>query len=318
MLSYRHGFHAGNGADVLKHGVLIHCLDYLKMKEKPFLAMDTHAGAGFYSLTQGYGAQNREWERGVQRLLDKPVLPPLLTRYTSLVKDALAVAGRYPGSPAIIQHLIRPQDRAACFELHPADFAALEENLAGDRRFRVLREDGLGGLKALLPPPSRRACVFIDPSYEIKTDYTVLPERIAEAIRRFPSGMYITWYPLLRARPPASDAFFTEGGTEPGESLRDTLLGLYPGNRCAAELRVTEPGNRASCDTEPGNVESGNTQDISRLRMYGSGLVIYNPPWTLRARLEEELPVLASLLGDPGGSWELLWEPALSTLQPDP
>ncbi|WP_010256167.1 23S rRNA (adenine(2030)-N(6))-methyltransferase RlmJ [Treponema primitia] len=297
MLSYRHGFHAGNAADVLKHAVLMYCLDYLGQKEAPFLVIDTHSGAGRYSLTEGYAAQNREWEQGVGRLLDQAVLPPLLDRYAALVRESLGAkfsaefppAGRYPGSPALIQRLLRSQDRAVCFELHPADFAVLEDTLKADKRFRVLREDGLGGLKALLPPPSRRGCVFIDPSYEMKSDYEAVPEKLIEALRRFPTGLYITWYPLLARRSGAElndDA--GEGATQQ-EALRETLLGLYSGNRCAVELRTAAAGGGGK-------------------RLYGSGLVIYNPPFTLRKALDESLPALAELLREGQGSWDLRWE----------
>jgi 23S rRNA (adenine2030-N6)-methyltransferase len=290
MLSYRHAFHAGNAADVLKHAVLMYCRDYLGQKDPPFLVVDTHAGAGFYSLTEEYAAQNREWERGVGLLLDQDALPFLLARYTALAGEALGVelppAGPYPGSPALIQRMLRAQDRAVCFELHPADFTALEENLSADRRFRLMRENGLGGLKALLPPPSRRACVFIDPPYEMKSDYTTVPEKLAEALRRFPTGLYIIWYPLLGRKPGA------ETGGE-GAALRETLIGLYGGNRCAVELRTALPPDAAN---------------NSAKRMYGSGMVIYNPPWTLREALEESLPVLTSMLGGEQGSWDLWWE----------
>ncbi|MFP3040813.1 23S rRNA (adenine(2030)-N(6))-methyltransferase RlmJ [Treponema primitia] len=289
MLSYRHGFHAGNTADVLKHAVLIYCMEYLGQKEAPFLVIDTHSGAGRYFLTGGYAAQNREWEQGVGRLMDQAVLPPLLDRYVALVRESLGTslqnARRYPGSPALIQRLLRFQDRAVCFELHPADFTALEETLTGDRRFRVLREDGFGGLKALLPPPSRRGCVFIDPSYEMKSDYEAVPEKLAEALRRFPTGLYIIWYPLLVS----DDA--GEGATLQ-ETLRETLLGLYGGNRCAVELRTRAAGGGGK-------------------RLYGSGLVIYNPPFTLRKTLEESLPALADLLEEGQGSWDLRWEDAM-------
>jgi 23S rRNA (adenine2030-N6)-methyltransferase len=276
MLSYRHAFHAGNAADVLKHAVLICCLDYLGRKEKPFLVIDTHAGAGFYSLTEGYAAQNREWEGGVGRLLECDTLPPLLGRYATLVRDSLGVelpaklplAGLYPGSPALIQKLLRPRDQAVCFELHPVDFAALEAAFKADKRFRLLREDGLGGLKALLPPPSRRGCIFIDPPYEMKSDYTEVPEHLARALARFSTGLYITWYPLLQQRS--------------ASALREILLGLYGGNRCAVELCTDAPDNNGK-------------------RMYGSGIVIYNPPWTLQKTLEESLPVLTELLG--GWQW---------------
>jgi 23S rRNA (adenine2030-N6)-methyltransferase len=285
MLSYRHAFHAGNAADVFKHTVLLHCLDYLKRKEAPLLVIDTHGGAGFYSLTEGYAAQNREWERGVARILQAETLPPLLARYTALAREALAGGGRYPGSPALIQKLLRPQDRGACFELHPADFSLLAEALGGDKRFRVLREDGLRGLRALLPPPGRRGCVFVDPSYELRNDYEAVPEGLAGALSRFATGVYIVWYPLLRPKPGERslprEATTQGAATLPWEGLRKTLLALHSGNRFAVELFSPES------DTQK--------------RMFGSGLAIYNPPFTLRDALEESLPALAEILG--GWQW---------------
>jgi 23S rRNA (adenine2030-N6)-methyltransferase len=272
MLSYRHAFHAGNWADVFKHAVLLYCLDYLGRKESPLLVVDTHAGAGFYSLTGGYAAKNREWEGGVGRLLERETLPPLLARHAALVGEFLAGDGRYPGSPALIQKLLRSQDRGRCFELHPADFKLLADEIGNDSRFRVAREDGLGALKALLPPPGRRGCVFVDPSYEMIGDYKAVPEKLAEALARFSTGVYIIWYPLLKPRLGEAAVF--------GTALRETLLGLYNGNRFAVEL--FSPGG------------------VSEKRMFGSGLVIYNPPFMLREALEESLPVLAEL---PGG-WQ--------------
>jgi 23S rRNA (adenine2030-N6)-methyltransferase len=277
MLSYRHAFHAGNAADVFKHAVLLHCLDYLKRKEAPFLVIDTHAGAGFYALNEGYAAQNREWERGVGRLPERETLPPLLARYATLAGEALVKDRRYPGSPALIQKLLRSQDRGVCFELHPADFALLTDALKSDRRFRALREDGLGGLKALLPPPSRRGCVFIDPSYEMSGDYAAVPKALAEALSRFSTGLYIVWYPLLKPRPGESEIS--------GAALREILLGLYSGNRFALELFLPK--------------------NASEKRMFGNGLAIYNPPFTLREALEESLPALAELLG----GWQWRWYP---------
>jgi 23S rRNA (adenine2030-N6)-methyltransferase len=300
MLSYRHAFHAGNAADVIKHMALIFCLEYLGQKEKPYLAIDTHGGAGSYSLLEGYAAKNREWERGIRRLLDQADLPgrglpPLMARYVKLVEEAQAPGTaasvgklrRYPGSPALMQKLLRPQDRAVCFELHPADFAALQDGFAADPRFRLRREDGLGGLKALLPPPSRRGCIFIDPSYEVKDDYQTLPLVLAGALRRFPSGLYIIWYPLLGQGP---------GRPSETQGLRETLWALYAGNRCGFELR--------SSRGPAGEPLAGG--------MYGSGLVIYNPPWPLRSALEESLPLLASILGGGPGDWDLWWEETAS------
>ncbi|MDR2071716.1 MAG: 23S rRNA (adenine(2030)-N(6))-methyltransferase RlmJ [Treponema sp.] len=286
MLSYRHAFHAGNAADILKHSVLLFCLDYLGQKDTPYLCIDTHAGAGFYSLDSGYALQNREWERGIGRLAGftrdhsggetASASPGPLERLTALARDfrpCPADSGLYyPGSPALIRALLRPRDRAVCFELHPADFAILKQTLGTDRRFSLRREDGFAGLKSLLPPPSRRACVFIDPPYEIKEDYENLPHSLAGALKRFPTGLYIIWYPLLGNKDAA---------------LPETLFGLHRGNRCRAELRTASRTDRG---------------------MYGSGLVILNPPWTLKAALESALPVMADLLGEDRHEWDLRWE----------
>jgi 23S rRNA (adenine2030-N6)-methyltransferase len=298
VLSYRHSFHAGNAADVLKHTALVFCLDYLGQKEKPFLCVDTHAGAGCYALTEGYAARNREWERGVARLAAYgKKLPPALRRYLDLAESSAesrlpgdsGPAGQtpapvYPGSPGFIQKLLRPQDRAACFELHPADFALLAEGFAGDPRFMIRREDGPAALKALLPPPSRRGCILIDPSYELIDDYRLIPEALAEALGRFPQGIYIIWYPLLRDRAGSSPALPENlRQRRLSQALPEKLAALYAGNRCRIEFRTGDSGGT----------------------LFGSGLVIYNPPWTLKAALEEALPVLGETLG---GTGRMRWE----------
>jgi 23S rRNA (adenine2030-N6)-methyltransferase len=288
MLSYRHAFHAGNAADVLKHSVLIFCLDYLKQKDTPYLCVDTHAGAGYYSLGEGYALQNREWEYGIGRLTGpgkaepETGLPAMLGRLAVLVRDFRPGHGRdgggpwYPGSPALIRALLRPRDRAVCFELHPSDFAILAQGLGADPRFGLRREDGFAGLRSLLPPPSRRACIFIDPPYEVKEDYRSLPAALTDALRRFPTGIYIVWYPLLGNRDFA-----------PAAELPDPKRG----SKCRVELRIAPRTGRG---------------------MYGCGLVIYNPPWTLKAALENAMPVMAELLGrDQGtGAWDMWWENA--------
>ncbi|MDR1374330.1 MAG: 23S rRNA (adenine(2030)-N(6))-methyltransferase RlmJ, partial [Treponema sp.] len=237
MLSYRHAFHAGGAADVLKHTILIFCLDYLRQKEKPFLCVDTHAGAGLY-------ARNREWEGGIERLrARRRKLPPALMRWLELAGGSPAAGSRgpaetqtcapvYPGSPGFIRQLLRPQDRAACFELHPADFARLYEHFGGDPRFTIRREDGLAALKALLPPLSRRGCIFIDPSYEIKDEYRRVPAMLAKALERFPRGLYIVWYPLLLGRAGAAPVL------RESLALPEKLTALYRGNRCRIELRT--------------------------------------------------------------------------------
>ncbi|MDR1970296.1 MAG: 23S rRNA (adenine(2030)-N(6))-methyltransferase RlmJ [Treponema sp.] len=269
MLSYRHSFHAGNQADVLKHTVLIFCLDYLAQKTKPFLYADTHAGAGFYRLDGGI--QNREWPRGIGKVKGGG---PMIARYLEVLGEK---PEGYTGSPLIAAALLRPDDRGCCFELHPADFAALRDRLAGDRRFQVRKEDGLEGLKSLLPPTPRRGLIFIDPSYELKEDYPRLIGALEDSLRRFAGGLYLIWYPLL---------------TGPkGLDYGGDLMGLYGERRCRAELRFGLPEVRDPED--------------QKAHLYGCGLVLFNPPWTLRAALGETLPVLAETLG---GDWEMNWE----------
>jgi 23S rRNA (adenine2030-N6)-methyltransferase len=330
MLSYRHAFHAGNPADVLKHCVLIHCLDYLRRKEKPFLAVDTHAGAGLYFLeaqVQPSGDKDRaalakyrtagcEWENGVGRLLDAAGVPKAAAARLPLVSRFLEVAGmspngkaggtvgggalRYPGSPAIIRSLLREQDRAVCFELHPADFGLLSEEFgrvkegvcAGEdrgRRIMTRREDGLAGLKALLPPPERRGCIFIDPSYELREDYDAIKTALPGALRRFAAGLYIIWYPLLAG---------TDKPRKPGGEFAADLLSLSRENLSRPSPRC-RPSSRCRVELRTGPVpERG---------MYGSGLVIFNPPWTLKAALEESMDGLAALLSNGRKDWEMEW-----------
>jgi 23S rRNA (adenine2030-N6)-methyltransferase len=284
VLSYRHGFHAGNAADVFKHGVLIFCLDHLRRKEKPFLCVDTHAGAGWYLLEGKDAPDNREWKNGLGKLLpflpEREHIPAMAARYLEIISRPPESSALYQGSPLIMKKLLRRPDRLVCFELHPEDFKTLAEVMGG--RVEVRREDGPGGLKALLPPPSRRGLVFIDPPWEEKDDYGAIPLAAAGALRRFPEGVYIIWYPLLASPKDPSKA---------GVDISGTLLGNYPGRRCRAELYT------ASRNSPPENSPRG---------MYGSGLVIYNPPWTLRPALEEALPFLASVLGSPG-DWSLDW-----------
>ncbi|MDR1618695.1 MAG: 23S rRNA (adenine(2030)-N(6))-methyltransferase RlmJ [Treponema sp.] len=327
MLGYRHAFHAGNPADVLKHSALIFCLEYLTRKETPLLCVDTHAGRGIYRLDEGFAAKNREWERGAGRLrrfqgalpalleswrkcagADIPasgsVVPPAAENGAVLqaVENGAAVPASggaaspaaddgalwYPGSPEIFRRLLREQDRACCFELHPADFAALEERFRHDRRFRIRRQDGFEGLIALLPPPSRRGLILIDPSYEMKEDFGRLPECLSAALRRFSTGTCLIWYPLLADYP---------------ESLRlpERLMGLYGGNRLRVEVR-TGPVRPEGGGPSPG--QGGR----SPRGMFGSGLVICNPPWTLGPALKEALPFLAE--GPEGGErgWKIWTE----------
>jgi 23S rRNA (adenine2030-N6)-methyltransferase len=296
MLSYRHSFHAGNPADVLKHLVLVFCLEYLAGKERPFLCVDTHGGAGVYDLEEG---QNREWEAGAGKLRayagsDGAAMPYPVARYLEAIRLAVPAAAdggkktnSYPGSPLIAAGLLRKQDRLVCCELHPADWETLKTTLdnfgtkKGSRgnapAMEVRREDGPASLKALLPPPSRRGLILTDPSWEEKDEYETIPRALAGALKRFPQGTYIVWYPLL-AIPKSAAA----------ENIAETLMALYAGSRCRAEM-----------NTVP-------SEGHSPRRMYGSGLVIFNPPYTLKAALENCLPWLAGVLGE--GGWRLDWQ----------
>ena len=261
---------------MLKHSLLHFCLSYLKKKEKPLLCVDTHAGAGLYDLA-GTGA-NREWEKGLGLLLQSREAPPvMIAAYVRLCGDRHS----YPGSPLIMAKGLKKGDRLVCFELHPREAESLKSSLAeihgtGKPGIEVRREDGPAGLKSLLPPPSRRALVHIDPSWEEQSEYESIPRAIQSALKRFPEGTFIIWYPLL-ALPKEKTA----------APLPDTLFALSDSKRCRAELCT-------------------GTAESSPRGMYGSGLVVFNPPWTLRAALEETLPYLAGVLGQ--GEWRLEWE----------
>ncbi len=285
MLSYRHAYHAGNHADVLKHLVLLSCLAHLGKKETPFRYVDTHAGAGAFTLSEGYAAEREEWRNGAERLrafADSGGAPRAVADYLALLEAYRAKEGpaSYPGSPAIASSLLRDGDQGFLFELHPTDHAALAERFVKDRRIRVRRADGLSGLRALLPPPSRRAIVLIDPSYEVKNEYDAVVATLSDALRRFASGIYIVWYPLLER--------------EEARALPDRIMSLHSRSRCAAALRVKRE------------------RDDGR-GMCGSGLLVLNPPWTLKAVLEETLPYLVRALGEDDAGSTLLWEEKAAT-----
>ncbi|PPC99125.1 MAG: 23S rRNA (adenine(2030)-N(6))-methyltransferase RlmJ [Methylotenera sp.] len=266
MLSYRHAFHAGNHADVLKHYVLGLVLAHTKQKDKPFWYIDTHAGAGMYSLQDGYATQNQEFKEGISKLLSAKNLPQSLADYMAQIQsfNTGSELSFYPGSPMVAESFMRADDRMRLFELHPNDYKLLSENFEGfGKQAKVEMQNGFKGLKSCLPPPPRRAVVLIDPPYEDKQDYHYVVEAIKDSLRRFPTGTYIVWYPLLQ-RP------------EPAEML-DELLALNVPDWLHVTLSVEAPS------------EEG-------FGMYGSGLFIINPPWTLPKTLAETMPVLTALL----------------------
>jgi 23S rRNA (adenine2030-N6)-methyltransferase len=267
MLSYRHAFHAGNHADVLKHFIVVQLLRYLAQKDKPFWYIDTHAGAGGYVLDSGYATQNAEYETGITQLWSRTDLPAPLADYVELVKsfNPDVQLSQYPGSPQVALALLREQDRMRLFELHPTDSEILQENFAGyEPQVLIQAADGFGALKSLLPPPPRRALVLIDPPYEDKQDYQRVVTALREGLKRFANGVYAIWYPQLQR---------TEARLLP-EQLKQLPVNSW----LHVALSVQTPS------------EDG-------YGMHGSGMFILNPPWVLHGVLQEVMPYLQQQLG---------------------
>jgi len=284
MFSYRHAFHAGSHADILKHLTLIHLVDYLQEKPVALTMVDTHAGAGIYSLKDGFAAVSKEAEGGIFRLLKfkeagNPI-PESVQKYLDCI-EAENIDGElntYPGSPFILARLLRPQDRLKLFELHPKEIDILRHNideLECAKQIDVYAADSFSRLKGLLPPPSRRGLVLIDPSYEDKQDYRYLEAAIEEAMQRFATGCYAIWYPTLSRR---------ESTALPDRMKK--ICAAHKRSWLHTELRVENaPGER---------------------RLQASGMFIINPPWTLEKHLAEALPTLTKVLGIDSGAQFLL------------
>lgn len=268
MFSYRHGFHAGNHADVLKHLVLVQLLQHMGAKDAPYMVVDTHAGAGCYSLEAGsYAAKNAEYGSGIGRLWGKVSYQGAIADYLREVKAANpdTTLKRYPGSPQIALQMMRSQDRLRLFELHPTEGRALQEYFRDQgKRVIVRAADGFTSLKSVLPPPSRRALVLIDPSYEDKADYERVVGMMREALQRFATGIYAIWYPQVRRRE--------------SSRLPEQLQRLAGDKWLHASLTIMAPPSDG-------------------FGLYGSGMFVFNPPWQLAARLRESLPLLKKLLG---------------------
>jgi len=268
MLSYRHAFHAGNHADVLKHLVLTQVLRYMGEKDRPYTLIDTHAGAGGYSLEGRYAQKKAEYLDGVGRLWSRADLPAPLADYIALVKQFNGGGDfeQYPGSPAFAQMLLRPQDRLRLFELHSTDHRILAAYLGKHANTQVTQGDGFAALKGELPPPSRRGVVLIDPSYEIKTDYAKVVGALREALTRFAEGVVMIWYPQrLQA---SADALAKRGWLH-------------------VRLTVQQSDERG-------------------FGLLGSGLFIANPPHVLHGTLQPLMQYLVDALGQYGGAHFLL------------
>lgn len=270
MFSYRHAFHAGNHADVLKHAILVHVLDHFNRKDAPYWVIDTHAGAGIYDLKDEWSVKKNEAAQGVARLLTAGHAPALVQRYIEAIAAFNPQDGTryYPGSPWLALEAMRERDRLRLFELHPGEIEVLSENLARHPRGRsrqvaVMQADGFEGIKALLPPPTRRGMVVIDPSYENKQDYRHALTAVQEGLKRFATGSFIVWYPLVQRRD-------VQTLTRALERL-DTVW-------VHASLQVCRPAPDG-------------------LGLHGSGMFVINPPWTLHDALADALPWLVQQLG---------------------
>ena len=265
MLSYRHAFHAGNHADVLKHFVLFLVLDYFNQKDKPYWYIDTHAGAGEYDLRGDYAQKTQEHESGFSLLKAHNELPPSLSRFILLIESLSAQRQHYyPGSPKIAAGLVRQTDSLRLFELHPTDSQLLLGHFRGfGRKAQVRVEDGFQGLIRILPPPPRRAVVLIDPPYEEKQDYERLVYTLKEALQRFATGCFLAWYPCL--------------ARIESKKLPERLQKIQPDNYLDVRLFVEK-------------------ESADGFGMFGSGLFVINPPYPLQQQLQESLPVLVKIL----------------------
>ncbi|MDD1642869.1 MAG: 23S rRNA (adenine(2030)-N(6))-methyltransferase RlmJ [Methylococcaceae bacterium] len=268
MLSYRHSFHAGNFADVLKHIILIKILEHLKKKDKPFCCIDTHAGPGEYALDEGYALKNREFENGIGKLWQRDDLPDSLANYVNFIKkfnntDELI---RYPGSPLIIKQFLRNNDRLFLYELHSTEIELLNLAVTRDRRVKLFHADGLKNVLGLLPPNEHRGMILIDPSYEIKSDYNLVIETLIQMHKRFATGIYALWYPVV-------------------ERSRNKHLEKAIKNSGIKNVQLFELGIKT---------------DTHEHGMTASGMIVVNPPWTLVADMQQISPWLADVLGIDG------------------
>ena len=282
MFSYRHAFHAGNHADVLKHTVLLAVLKHMAQKETAFTVFDTHAGAGLYRLDGDYAQTSAEASQGFLKLIAaKPEQPfaPAIQDYIDLVASFNA-GGQwkvYPGSPFIIQQQLRGRDKLKLFELHPTDTKTLTANIAqleAGRQVAIEREDGFEGVKKFLPPPSRRALLLCDPSYEVKHDYARVSAMVADALLRFATGTYVVWYPII-PRPEAHDL------------PRKLKTLANKAGKSWLEATLTVKSSKLLQSDEGETIRPG---------LPASGMFLINPPFTLKAVLKDALPQLVAIL----------------------
>ncbi|MDX3773798.1 23S rRNA (adenine(2030)-N(6))-methyltransferase RlmJ [Chromatiaceae bacterium AAb-1] len=273
MLSYRHSFHAGNHADVIKHLTEVAILQYLKKKDKPFCYHDTHAGAGLYSLHSEQAQKTSEYQTGIGRLWHYQAASPVLQSYIELVKNLNPDDNLdfYPGSPKIAQLLLRDTDSIQCTELHPADYPILASQFSQRRHSRIEQMDAYAGFKAMLPPLHKRGLILIDPPYELKTEYQDLVAGIQLAYKRFPQATYAIWYPVIE------------------RSAIESVIQAIIETQIRNMLRI----------------EFCPQPDSPGFGMTGSGMLVINPPYTLANEMQQALTELQSLLGATGSHWQV-------------
>ena len=262
MLSYRHGYHAGNAADVLKHFILTYVLDYIKKKDKGFIFIDSHAGAGKYLISDPYMQKNKEYLQGIKKILQLKNDNIFLKKYLDLIKSINfnSELKIYPGSCYLAARSLRPNDNLYFFELHPKEFLNLKKNFENDSRVIIENRDSYQRLNKLLPPKEKRAVILIDPSYELKDEYEKVLKMLSDCYKKFPLGVYIIWYPVLKNK--KSEKF-----------IFNVLKKNYK-NLSHVEM-ITD------------NLNNG---------MQGSGLFILNCPWSIENDIKKSLETIFDCL----------------------
>lgn len=275
MLSYRHSFHAGNHADVVKHIVQSLILDALKQKDKPFVYHDTHSGVGRYDLQDERSEKTGEYKQGIARIWQRDDIPADIASYIDAIKDLNDgdTLRYYPGSPKVARTQLREQDRMVLTELHPSDFPLLLQEFRGDRQVRIYKEDAFARLKASLPPKERRGVVLIDPPYELKHEYMDVVKAIQESYKRWATGTYAIWYPVVYR-----------------ENIDKMIQGLE--NLGIRKILQIELG------VEPDTDERG---------MTASGMIVINPPWKLESQMQAILPWLQEAIAPTHGFYKVDW-----------
>ncbi|MDE1309806.1 23S rRNA (adenine(2030)-N(6))-methyltransferase RlmJ [Vibrio aestuarianus subsp. cardii] len=275
MLSYRHSFHAGNHADVLKHIVQSLILNALQQKDKPFVYHDTHSGVGRYDLTHEWSEKTGEYKQGIARVWAQNDIPQDIQSYLDAVKalnegDELRY---YPGSPRVARAHLRTNDRMVLTELHPSDYPLLEQEFHRDRQVSIYKEDGFQRLVGSLPPKERRGLVLIDPPYELASEYRDVVKAIAKSYKRWATGVYAIWYPVVN---------------------RDTIDDMLEGLESLGIRKILQ-------------IELGVSPDTNERGMTASGMIVINPPWKLESQMQEILPFLKQAIAPATGHFKVEW-----------